>query len=152
MRELHLTDRQRLILEGKICPYCGKPTIYVDSSIIYGTSYGTIYLCEDCEAFVGVHKGTDKALGRVAKRELRQLKREAHKYFDLIWQLKYMTRYDAYGWLSNLLDLPREYTHIGMFQESTCETVITYSKLLLNDFRALDISKGREPATPYFDI
>ena len=32
------------ILSGKICPYCGKPTEYVDSSIIYGRSYGMIYL------------------------------------------------------------------------------------------------------------
>lgn len=35
------------ILTGKICPYCGKPTEYVDSSIIYGRSYGMIYLCRD---------------------------------------------------------------------------------------------------------
>ena len=32
------------LLTGKICPYCGKPTEFVDSSVIYGRSYGMIYL------------------------------------------------------------------------------------------------------------
>ena len=49
------------ILSGKICPYCGNRTEYVDSSVIYGRSYGMIYLCWDCMAYVGVHKGTDRA-------------------------------------------------------------------------------------------
>ena len=66
------------IIAGKICPYCGKPTEYVDSSIIYGRSYGMIYLCRDCRAYVGVHKGTDQALGRLANAELREAKKEAH--------------------------------------------------------------------------
>lgn len=44
------------IITGKVCPYCGKPTEYVDSSVIYGRSYGMIYLCRDCRAYVGVHK------------------------------------------------------------------------------------------------
>lgn len=72
------------ILTGKICPYCGKPTEYVDSSVIYGRSYGMIYLCRDCKAYVGVHKGTDQALGRLANAELREAKKEAHFYFDQI--------------------------------------------------------------------
>ena len=50
------------LLTGKICPYCGKPTEFVDSSVIYGRSYGMIYLCRDCRAYVGVHKGTDLSL------------------------------------------------------------------------------------------
>lgn len=72
------------IFTGKICPYCGKPTEYVDSSVIYGRSYGMIYLCRDCRAYVGVHKGTDQALGRLANAELRKAKKEAHFYFDQI--------------------------------------------------------------------
>ena len=30
-----------------------------------------IYICKPCDAYVGVHKGTDKALGRLANKELR---------------------------------------------------------------------------------
>lgn len=72
------------LLTGKICPYCGRSTEYVDSSVIYGRSYGMIYLCRDCRAYVGVHKGTDQALGRLANAELREAKKEAHFYFDQV--------------------------------------------------------------------
>ena len=70
-----------LLYAGLICPYCGNNSEYIDSSFIYGKSYGMIYLCRPCEAYVGVHKGTDKALGRLANKELRESKKEAHFYF-----------------------------------------------------------------------
>ena len=38
------------------CDYCGRETEYVDSKVIYGKSYGKIYLCRNCMAYVGVHK------------------------------------------------------------------------------------------------
>lgn len=60
------------IFKGKVCPYCKEQTEYVDSACIYGKSYGMIYLCRKCDAYVGVHKGTNKALGRLANKELRQ--------------------------------------------------------------------------------
>lgn len=55
------------LLTGKICPYCGKPTEFVDSSVIYGRSYGMIYLCRDCRAYVGVHKGTRPSIRAFGK-------------------------------------------------------------------------------------
>lgn len=149
---IELNERQKQILAGKICPYCGQPTEFVDSVEIYGTSYGMMYLCRPCGAHVGVHKGTDRALGRLATRGLRKLKHEAHEYFDKIWQLEYMKRTEAYAWLSDMLDLPPEYTHIGMFSEITCTRVIYFSKQLLNDFRRLDLDFGNDPKTPYFPL
>lgn len=147
-----LNERQQLIIAGKICPYCGMPTEFVDSSAVYRQSYGMIYLCSGCGAYVGVHKGTDRALGRLAQRPLRKLKHEAHEFFDKIWQLEYMNRHEAYAWLSRILDLPPEYTHIGMFSEVTCQRTIYFSKQLLNDYRLLDLNGGHEPKTPYFPL
>jgi len=67
-----------LVLLGWSCPYCGAPTKLVDDTEIYGRSYGTsCYVCKPCGAWVGCHKGTDKALGRIANKELRELKRQA---------------------------------------------------------------------------
>ena len=149
---IELNERQKQILAGKICPYCGQPTEFVDSVEIYGTSYGMMYLCRQCGAHVGVNKGTDRALGRLATKGLRKLKHEAHGYFDKIWQLEYMKRAEAYAWLSDMLNLPPEYTHIGMFSEITCIRVIYFSKQLLNDFRRLDLDSGNEPKTPYFPL
>lgn len=60
-----------------ICDYCGTPADFVDSSVVYhGHSFGMIYLCPRCGAYVGVHKGSDKPLGRLANSELRNWKRQ----------------------------------------------------------------------------
>ena len=95
------------------CQYCKRQTELLDSKIIYGKSYGLIYLCKPCKAWVGVHQGTDKPKGDVANVELRQLRIEAHKYFDFLWKeklrreritnpkyKKYKARGKAYKWLA----------------------------------------------------
>lgn len=64
-----------------ICDYCGTPADFVDSSVVYhGHSFGMIYLCPRCGAYVGVHKGSDKPLGRLANSELRNWKRRLTQY------------------------------------------------------------------------
>lgn len=145
-----LTPQQELIMQGKICPYCKRKSKYVDSSAVYGRSYGMIYLCEPCDAYCGVHKGSDVALGRLANKQLRHLKKQAHFYFDKIWQQKHLTRNDAYAWLSKMLNIPVKYTHIGMFSEKTCEDAIYFSKQALNDISDLDRHLGAEPENPIF--
>lgn len=147
-----ITPLHKQILAGKICPYCKQGTVYVDSVEVYGKSYGMIYLCRPCRSWVGVHKGTDQALGRLANDELRKAKIEAHEYFNKIFELKFLKRKEAYAWLSNILGIPREYTHIGMFSVKTCRDVTYFSKQLLNDIRRLDMDFGDEPKTPYYDL
>ena len=82
------------------CDYCGRQAEYVDSKVIYGKSYGMMYLCRNCMAYVGVHKGTDKPLGRLANAELRYWKKRAHAVFDPLWQRGRFRghRNAAYGW------------------------------------------------------
>lgn len=110
------------------CDYCGRRAEFVDSSIIYGKSYGMIYLCR-CKpgyAYVGVHKGTDKPLGRLANAELRYWKRAAHAAFDPLWR-RGPFRYHrdvAYGWLAQKMGIPTEQTHIGLFDVSQCKEAI----------------------------
>lgn len=130
---MDISEEQKQIFKGKICPYCKKPSILTDSSVIYGKSYGMIYLCKPCDAYAGVHKGTVEALGRLANAELRKLKKQAHAAFDPIWQTNLMTRSEAYKCLSRGLGTPIEYTHIGMFGEDTCRKVIELSQILINN-------------------
>ena len=114
------------------CRYCGKQTVYVDSSEVYGRSYGMIYLCRPCDAWVGVHKGTNKALGEVANKELRHWKKKAHAYFDPLWRAKIKrdgvskskARGMGYLWLSDQLGIPPAETHIGMFDVDMCRRVV----------------------------
>lgn len=108
------------------CDYCGRRAEYVDSKVIYGKSYGMIYLCRHCDAYVGVHKETDKPLGRLADAELRRWKRDAHEAFDPLWKCGRFRgrRNAAYQWLSERLGLPVEKTHIGMFDVCLCEKTV----------------------------
>lgn len=138
--------------DGKTCPYCNKPTEYVDSSQIYGKSYGMIYLCSPCQAYVGCHKSEPtKAKGRLANAELRSAKIEAHKYFDMIWEQKHLSRSEAYSWLSEQISIEPNYCHIGMFDVKECKEVVDLSKMLLNDLRRIDLDFGVEPINPYFE-
>lgn len=125
-----------IVLRGWSCPYCGSPTKLVDDTEIYGRSYGTkCYVCKPCGAWVGCHKNSDKALGRVANKELRQLKHQAHEAFDPLWKDGYLPRTAAYEVLSVAFGLPIEQTHIGMFDEDLCRKVISLSNIILKYIR-----------------
>lgn len=87
-----------------------------------------IYYCPDCRAWVGVHRGSDKPLGRLADEKLRYWKRCAHAAFDPIWKSRKMSRHAAYAWLSQQMGLPVEQTHIGMFNINQCRKVIEICK------------------------
>ena len=108
------------ILTGKICPYCGKESELIDSAEIYGKSYGSMYICRSCNAYVGCYSGTTTALGRLADADLRKAKRKAHHYLDQLWKSKRHQRYGTYTWLSKQLGIPRELTHVGMSDLEQC--------------------------------
>lgn len=120
------------ILSGRICPYCGKETLLTDSSEVYGVSYGPIYLCRDCNAFVGCYTGTTISLGRLANAELREAKKRAHHYLDQLWISGRHSRHSIYTWLSNQLGIPRELTHIGMSDIEQCNKIAEISKARLD--------------------
>ena len=127
----NLSPLQEAIIRGKVCPYCKIPSVLIESKEVYGKDYGKLYICNKCQAYVGCHKGTENALGRLANKELRRLKMEAHKYFDQLWKGKKnrkKARTEAYRWLSRNLVIQPEFTHIGMFSENTLIKVIELSK------------------------
>lgn len=117
-----------------ICPYCGKQAAYIDSKVIYGKSYGMIYLCCPCDAYVGVHEGTDRPLGRLANKDLRKWKMAAHEAFDPLWKSGRMKRAAAYQWLADLMELTRDETHIGMFDIPECMKVIAICNAKKGEF------------------
>lgn len=120
--------------QAVICPYCDSEaalatgrTIYPHRSDLHSRSF---YHCEPCDAYVGCHRasaqhGIDTVpLGRLANAELRQLKREAHEAFDLIWRNGNKKRGAAYRWLAIEMKLPKGECHIGMFNPSQCREVV----------------------------
>ena len=118
------------------CPYCGAEVrFHRSSAFIYcGRDYGAVYACSRypvCDAYVGVHKGTSEALGRLANRELREWKKRAHAAFDPIWEAraargtpKGKARGATYGWLADQLGIAAKDTHIGMFDVAMCQRVV----------------------------
>lgn len=120
------------------CDYCDGEATLVDSSRVYSKSYGPIWYCEPCGAWVGVHKTADKKglsckpLGRLANAKLRRAKMHAHEVFDRLWVAKIRgfkwpknkARRAAYAWLAKEMGIAHDECHIGNFDEAQCAKVI----------------------------
>ena len=114
-----------------ICRYCGGVIRLAPARKIYGASTDrlglageNIYLCQNCNARVGCHKGTTRPLGNVANEVLRLKRMEAHRVFDALWKSGRMTRTGAYRWLAGELHLRPDRAHIGGFEMDQCQKVI----------------------------
>lgn len=68
--------------------------------------------------------------GTLANNELREWRKKAHREFDKLWKnpTRIMTRYKAYSWLSNKMNLPGKDAHIALFEVEQCKKVIELSK------------------------
>lgn len=119
------------------CPYCGKAAVLTNSAEVYGHSYGMIWICRPCKAWVGTHKdGKNTPLGRLANAELRVWKKKAHAWFDNLWKAKIrrdhcgktVARKAGYAWLAKQLGLDVDDCHIGMFDIDMCKRAIEACK------------------------
>lgn len=122
------------------CSYCSSDVIYTSNAAIYGKEYGNgrVYKCTGCDAYVGVHTGTDIPLGRLANRELRQLKKKCHSLFDPAWKGKKVKRRQAYSILAFKLGIPVHECHFGWFDKDLLTKAINVLQLpewYINDRR-----------------
>ncbi|QEL01615.1 hypothetical protein FKG96_12615 [Olivibacter sp. LS-1] len=126
--------KKQLINQGLVCPYCDATTVYVDSAEFYnGKSYGMVYACRPCKAWVGVLPTNPKmSLGRVANEELRLAKRGAKHYFELLWKESHMTKRMAHAWIASKLKLSKSDCYIGKMDLSQCNRVIELSRKFLS--------------------
>lgn len=109
------------------CPYCQEQAVLMDSARIYhGHSYGLIWACLGCKAWVGTHKSSpnNAPLGRLANEELRKWKIQAHARFDLLWKNHELSRKDAYQKLSEVLGIPVKQAHIGYCDIEQCKKIV----------------------------
>ena len=66
------------------CPYCGHTAVLRDASYVYGENAVEehLYVCSrypECNAYVGVHKGTFIPKGTLANGDLRHKRIETHQ-------------------------------------------------------------------------
>lgn len=111
------------------CPECGSDYVrLVENKVMYGKNFGVwpwIYFCYSCTAAVGCHPNTEIPMGIMAGKEVRQLRRAAHKVFDPLWQnTKWLKRSSAYVWLAKEMGIPPEHCHISWFNSEQCQQVI----------------------------
>lgn len=108
-----------------LCPYCHKQSVKITGNELYGNRKDTnkklFWVCWDCQAWVGCHKGTETPLGTLANGELREMRSQVHWDFDQIWQLKHMTRTQAYEWLAEQMGISQEDCHVAMFDIVKCQ-------------------------------
>ena len=87
-----------------------------------GKSY-MCYWCGDCDAYVGCHRNTRKALGTMANQELRKLRIKAHNCFDHLWKSGLQSRDEVYRLLKQITG---KKVHIGESDKETCIKIINY--------------------------
>ena len=111
------------------CDYCGKPAWFISSGTISRIDFGMIWYCPDCRAWVGVHKGTDRPLGRLADTRLRRLKKAAHRALDgLLRGKEPSTKKAIYEWLAGEMSIPLDKCYISMLDADQCEQLIKICK------------------------
>jgi hypothetical protein len=65
-------------------------------------------------------------MGTLADKELRKCRNLVHRKFDPLWQSGvFSSRQTAYKWLSKVMRLPLEKTHVAMFNIRQCQRAIT---------------------------
>ncbi|MBO7615012.1 MAG: hypothetical protein J6T15_04890 [Bacilli bacterium] len=103
------------------CDNCGSDRVrYTTNDEIYGKIYGNggCYICDSCRSYVGVYDTkSKKPLGRLATKELRELKMACHSKLDPWWKSGKFKRTDCYGYLANKLGLHLRETHFGWFDK-----------------------------------
>ena len=116
-----------------VCHYCCQACDWHESSkFIYGTDYGSIWVCPRCDAWVGCVGGGKKALGTPANEEDRALRQEAHATLDPLWRRvakrdeipESFARRRAYKWLSEVMGISPTNCHIGMMHGPQLRRVI----------------------------
>lgn len=120
-----------------ICPYCKKPAPWVPNEEVYGRRYGNSYMCyycKPCDAYVGCHNNTQRALGTMANKELRTARKNAHEVIDPIWKTGAMSRGKLYSELAKALG---HKVHVGESDLDTCKKIIAVAPTLTQNLSLL---------------
>ena len=114
------------------CRYCASVVRVVTNDQIYnGRQYGEwpwVCLCDnaECGAYVGFHPFTGIPLGTLARRPLRDARKQAKALFNPFWESGRMTRGEAYASLAKAMGIPELECHFGWFDEAQCQQAIDH--------------------------
>lgn len=100
------------------CSTCGSDGVYT----AVGPNRVPAYVCKTggCDSYVGVHKGTENALGTLAGPELRTKRLAAHRWIDRLWRGKAKpTRREVYRIIGRVLGI--RHFHVAQCDMSQME-------------------------------
>ena len=80
-----------------------------------------VYYCKPCDAYVGCHNNTEKALGIMANKELRELRQKVHAYIDPYWKSGDFKRGQVYYQISKEIGKPY---HTGESDIDMCNKIL----------------------------
>jgi hypothetical protein len=106
------------------CPYCGQEAVWCENKEIYGRNFGRsymMYLCKPCDARVGCHQNSKRALGTMANKELREWRMKAHAVIDPLWRDGKLPRSEVYRRLSKVIGVE---VHVGEADVEMCQKII----------------------------
>lgn len=117
------------------CPYCKGRAQLLNGVELYGEHREDLrekkfWACRPCGAWVGCHPGTERPLGTLAHKLLRQMRSKAHAMFDPLWKSEPHKRSQRYKWLADRLGIHPDNCHIGQFDMAQCRKVIALCKAL----------------------
>lgn len=128
------------------CPYCGQRLVFRIAEEMgiaeqEGVNFWACSHYPECDAYVRTNKNSQMPRGTVANGKLRRLRNETHRVFNQLYESGYMTKGDAYLWLSKVMGCTGQQAHIGQFSEFDCQLVIKeVGKFIANNPRYF--SKG----------
>jgi len=112
------------------CQYCNQAAKLVDGTVIYphrpDLSAKKFWNCENCGAYVGCHPRTERPLGTLANKRLRQLRSQVHAHFDPLWRDGGLSRGAAYNWLRHKMGLTADECHTAKFDETQCYVALSH--------------------------
>lgn len=102
------------------CGECGAPMT------LRGSKYGPFYGCSRypaCEGTHGAHPD-GSPLGVPADELTEKWRGRVHELFDPLWKEHGYEREEAYRLLAERMEIPREETHVAMFDIERCKQAI----------------------------
>lgn len=113
------------------CNLCGGTVEKRSNADVYGREFGRwpfIYLCLKCGAYVGLHPGTERALGTLADVHTRVARRTLKPGFERIWKERLCSRTQAYKLLAEELGITADRCHWGLFDFDECNAAAKASE------------------------
>ena len=113
-----------LVKTGKICPNCSVFTVRDEME--------NKWSCPSCGRSVSAYADHEMAMGQVATLTERKHRIDTHKVLDRLWKEGFLQRKEVYKELSEVLGIPRQYTHVAMIDDKLLPIVNTWAEARYN--------------------